>query len=93
MESMVETRNDTTTTTSHQLFDEWVLWAHLPHDTDWSLSSYKKIITLGTIEDTLMLFENFPEVMIKNCMLFLMRKGIQPIWEDIKNKKWWMLLL
>ena len=25
--------------------------------------------------------------MIKNCMLFLMRKGIQPIWEDEKNRK------
>jgi hypothetical protein len=87
MESMVETGEDTTTTnTSHHLFDKWVLWAHLPHDTDWSLSSYKEIITLGTIEDTLMLFENFPEVMTKNCMLFLMRKGIQPIWEHEKNK-------
>ena len=29
---------------NHKLFDKWVLWAHLPHDTDWSLDSYKKII-------------------------------------------------
>ena len=88
MESMVEPLKDTTTTnSSHRLADKWTLWAHLPHDTDWSLSSYKEIITLETIEQALMLFENFPEVMIKNCMLFLMRKGIQPIWEDEKNKK------
>ena len=26
---------------THILFDKWVLWAHLPHDTDWSIKSYK----------------------------------------------------
>ena len=25
--------------------------------------------------------------LIKNCMLFFMRKGIRPMWEDPKNKK------
>ena len=29
----------------HTLSDEWCLWAHLPHDTDWSLNSYKNIYT------------------------------------------------
>ena len=24
----------------HELSDSWILWAHLPHDTDWSLKSY-----------------------------------------------------
>ena len=28
----------------HLLHDKWVLWAHLPHDTDWSVNSYIKII-------------------------------------------------
>ena len=86
MESMVELGNDEILNSQHKLSDNWTMWAHLPHDTDWSLSSYKKIITLETIEDSLMLFENFPEVMIKNCMLFLMRNGIQPTWEDDNNR-------
>jgi hypothetical protein len=86
MEGMVEHREDlSVNNVAHKLNAPWILWAHLPHDTDWSLSSYKEITTLETIEDTLMLFENFPEVMIKNCMLFLMRKGILPIWEHKKN--------
>jgi len=72
--------------TQHNLHDHWTLWAHLPHDTNWSVSSYKEILTVNTVEDTLMLFENLPEIIIKNCMLFLMRKGIQPIWEDKQNK-------
>jgi len=89
MESMVEHEEDiiTKNTTLHKLYNDWNMWAHLPHDTDWSLSSYKKIITLETIEDSLMLLENFPEVMVKNCMLFLMRNGIQPTWEDENNKQ------
>ena len=33
-----------------------------------------------------MLFENLPDVIVKNCMLFLMRKGIQPTWEHEKNR-------
>lgn len=88
MESMVENRKDSNleNVIQHQLMDKWILWAHLPHDTDWSLSSYKNIITLETIEEALMLFENFPEVMVVNCMLFLMRKNIQPIWEDQDNR-------
>jgi len=27
--------------TYHNLSDKWTLWAHLPHDTDWRLESYK----------------------------------------------------
>ena len=89
MESMVEHMEDSTITNrkQHKLYNNWTMWAHLPHDTDWSLSSYKNIITLETIEEALAFFEGFPEVMTKNCMLFLMRNGIQPIWEDEKNKK------
>ena len=31
----------------HPLHDKWVLWAHLPHDTDWTLTSYIKIMELN----------------------------------------------
>ena len=87
MESMVEHRENTVSISNlNKLSDKWTLWAHLPHDTDWSLNSYKEISTLETIEDSLMLFENLPDVVVKNCMLFLMRKGIQPTWEHEKNR-------
>ena len=80
---MIEHGKDKT----HDLNDSWLLWAHLPHDIDWSFSSYKKIMTIKTMEDILTLYENFPDTLIKNCMLFLMRNNIQPTWEDPKNKK------
>tara|TARA_B110000483_G_scaffold68665_2_gene85779 strand:- start:14357 stop:14884 length:528 start_codon:yes stop_codon:yes gene_type:complete len=71
---------------THKLNDYWTLWGHLPHDTTWNLNSYKEIMTFNTIEEALTLYDILPDKMIKNCMLFLMRKGIKPIWEDVKNK-------
>ena len=88
MEGMVEHQEDETAATNQtNLLDNWTLWAHLPHDTNWGLESYKEIGNITTVEEALTLFENLPDIMVKNCMLFLMRKGIQPIWEDEKNKK------
>ena len=69
----------------HALHDKWVLWAHLPHDTDWSLTSYIKIIELSSMEQVISLYNSVPAAMIHNCMLFMMRKGINPTWEDPKN--------
>lgn len=75
------------TSTYNKLYDNWTLWGHLPHDIDWTLKSYKQIATLETVEQTITLYETLPEKMINNCMLFLMRKGINPMWEDPKNCK------
>lgn len=69
----------------HILFDKWVLWAHLPHDTNWSLKSYIKICKIESAEDIIALNNSLPDQLIKNCMLFLMRDKILPMWEDPKN--------
>ena len=73
--------------TIHKLHDNWTLWAHLPHDVDWAVKSYKHILTFGSVEAAISICETLPEKMVSNCMLFLMRTGIQPIWEDPKNQK------
>jgi hypothetical protein len=70
----------------HELSDSWILWAHLPHDTDWSLKSYMKIYEFNTVEQAITITETLPPVLVTNCMLFLMRKGINPIWEDERNR-------
>lgn len=70
----------------NKLHDKWCLWAHLPHNTDWSINSYTKIITFDTVEEMISLFDIMPPILIKNCMLFLMKDGIYPTWEDPKNK-------
>tara|TARA_B110001450_G_scaffold256463_1_gene287075 strand:- start:5921 stop:6454 length:534 start_codon:yes stop_codon:yes gene_type:complete len=70
----------------NKLYDKWTLWAHLPHDTNWNINSYKKIITFDSVESIVALYKEIPENMVKNCMLFLMRDGIVPTWEDKRNK-------
>ena len=70
----------------HILSDTWILWAHLPHDTDWSIKSYTKIYEFNTLEQAVTITEMLPPKLIINCMLFLMRKGINPIWEDERNR-------
>jgi len=70
----------------NKLGDKWNLWAHLPHDTDWTINSYKKIYKFTTVEETIAIIQTLPEILVKNCMLFVMRDGIMPIWEDPKNR-------
>lgn len=70
----------------HQLYDKWTLWAHLPHDTDWSIDSYKPIQVISDVETAIALFETLPDKLTKNCILFLMREGIKPRWEDPHNR-------
>ena len=72
--------------TFHKLADRWTLWAHLPHNTDWSITSYIPIATFTTVEDTLAVTETLPSVLVENCMLFVMKEGVKPTWEDPKNR-------
>lgn len=80
--------NDSTMTTTpfHKLSHRWTLWAHLPHDTNWAASSYKKIYDFDTAEQAIAIFEVLPPKLVVNCMLFLMRSGIVPMWEDTQNR-------
>jgi len=70
----------------HELANNWTLWAHLPHDTDWSIKSYITISNLTNVEETLAVTETLPSILVENCMLFIMKTGIKPIWEDPKNR-------
>ena len=86
---MVPHQHNTMTTETneyHNLSDKWTLWAHLPHNTDWTVKSYIKISTLSTVEETIGVTETLPSILVENCMLFLMREGIKPTWEDPKNR-------
>jgi hypothetical protein len=68
------------------LYDKWTIYAHLPHDTDWTIESYKTLLEIKNLEEGIALFEAIPEKMIQNCMLFMMKNNIKPTWEDPMNK-------
>ena len=70
----------------HRLQRSWTLWAHLPHNNDWTLASYVPVHTMRTAEEAIALIETLPASLIENCMLFLMQEGINPMWEDPLNR-------
>ena len=74
-------------TPTHPLIGKWDLYYHLPHDKSWDLASYKVIMNcIDTAEKTVAINESLSENVVKFSMLFAMRSGITPQWEDPKNR-------
>lgn len=73
-------------TQHHALNNTWDYWIHLPHVTDWSIKSYTNIYTIDSVEKAISITESIPDQMVKNCMIFIMKKDINPTWEDKQNK-------
>lgn len=66
---------------------KWDLYYHLPNDQKWDISSYKTIASnVQTVEQAIAINEKLPEKVVKHCMLFAMRTGITPMWEDKHNR-------
>ncbi len=66
----------------HQLNDTWVCWVHQGNN-DWTINGYKKVFEFNTIEKYWALFNNITKL---DQMFFIMRKGVDPIWESPKNR-------
>jgi hypothetical protein len=87
MKSLSNTSGSSITSAqAHPLKYKWNLWAHLPQDSDWSVKSYKLVQQFKTLEDVIAITETTPDPLIKACMLFVMKDGISPMWEDPKNR-------
>jgi len=86
--------SSTLTKKTHEIIDSskynfntpWHLWYH--HELDnWKTSGYRNIFTINTIKDYWNLHNNFEYIGgINNQNFFLMRDGVNPIWEDSRNR-------
>ena len=65
------------------LNNKWILWFHKVNDNNWSLDSYSKIFEIKTYYDVLFIIKYINN--ITSGMFFLMKEGINPIYEDEKN--------
>lgn len=75
------------TVAPHPLSNPWNFYYHLPQEKAWDLASYKLIQgNIKTAEDVCGLVSTLTPNMIKYSMLFVMRQGITPMWEDPKNR-------
>ena len=71
----------------HTLNDKWDLYYHLPNDRKWNLESYTVIgRNIAIAEDLIAINNALTDTIVKKSMLFLMRKGITPLWEDPHNR-------
>ena len=71
----------------HPLSEKWVVWAHLPHDTKWSMNSYISIMTVTYVEEITALMHTLPDSLLSTCMFFCMKEHVKPVWEDPANKQ------
>ena len=72
---------------SLQLQVPWNYYYHLPNDKNWNLASYKTIMgDIDMLEKLIAVNETITNNIIKNCMLFVMREGVTPMWEDSCNR-------
>jgi hypothetical protein len=70
---------------------KWVLWFHKVNDSNWSLESYSKVCEISTYYDLIFILKELDN--ITAGMFFLMKDGINPIFEDKHNIKggYWSL--
>jgi len=71
----------------HPLKNTWSLWYHLTTNNDWSLSGYTKIADFNYLEDAISIINAIDENIITTICLFVMKVGINPLWEDPRNKQ------
>jgi hypothetical protein len=64
----------------------WSLYIHDIMSDDWSLDGYKKILTIESISEFHIMFNNLTEI-INNKYYFIMRDDHLPLWEDENNSK------
>ena len=67
----------------HLLENNWTLWFHNINNNDWSINSYNKVYSFNNIETFIMLFRKINN--FSAGMFFLMKEGIQPLWEHESN--------
>jgi hypothetical protein len=84
---MALANTETKTSAGLTLHGKWNIYYHLPNDKNWELSSYKILKKNMNDVDGLIAFNEYlPEKIVKYCMLFVMREGINPTWEDKRNR-------
>tara|TARA_Y100000768_G_C23884331_1_gene636827 strand:- start:253 stop:732 length:480 start_codon:yes stop_codon:yes gene_type:complete len=64
---------------------KWTLWYHSVKNNNWDKDSYKKLFSIQNLGDYEILKNTVQRVHLQNCMLFLMKGEILPIWEDPEN--------
>ncbi len=65
----------------------WCLYYHNPADTKWTPESYQNVVTIRTWSEFFAVMRDLQDVSIQQGMLFWMREGVPPLYENHANIK------
>ena len=65
----------------------WCLYYHNPADTKWTPDTYQNIVTVRTWSEFFAVIRDLQDVSIQHGMLFWMREGVPPLYENHANIK------
>lgn len=68
------------------LKSKYVFWSHDLSNKDWSINGYDKICNISTVSEFWKLYNNIPKLGYLKNSFFIMRDGIEPIWEHPSNR-------
>lgn len=68
------------------LNNTWYVWKHSNTGTDWTIDSYSNIFKINSIGAFWKFFNNFNMLDKISYQFFIMREGIEPIWENVHNR-------
>lgn len=64
----------------------WKVYIHLTNDSDWSVSSYKVVDAINSLDEGIATLNAISHTCVDQGMLFMMRGDVKPVWEDPKNR-------
>ena len=69
-----------------KLANRYTLWSHDIQSKDWTLAGYRKMITIDNASHFWRVINNLDKLGYRSTNLFLMKEGIDPIWEHPSNR-------
>jgi hypothetical protein len=67
--------------------ETWVLWYHDPNDSDYSETSYIRILEITNVSDFWSVIEAISPQAWNSGMFFFMKQGIRPLWDAPENER------
>lgn len=82
----VATNNSDSDGSTIKFSNTYTLWSHDINSKNWKISGYKKICNFNDVSSFWRIINNFHKLNVKFFHFFIMKEGIQPIWEHPPNR-------
>lgn len=69
-----------------KLKNTYTLWSHDIYEKNWDIAGYKKICDIDNVAYFWQFINNLDKLKFRNHHFFLMKKKINPTWEDENNR-------